>query len=151
MKQLLVSGLARAGLIENVDNIRRSAKGGPMNEMPNVLPGLPADANGPVFREPWEAHAFALTLALHQHGVFAWTEWADALARQIETAQAAGDADLGDTYYRHWLAALETLVTAKGVSGGHELARYRLAWDRAAARTPHGRPIELIADDFDPR
>ncbi len=122
-----------------------------MNEMPNVLPGLPADANGPVFREPWEAHAFALTLALHQHGVFLWTEWTDALARQIEVAQAAGDADLGDTYYRHWLAALETLVAAKGVSGGRELARYRFAWDRAAARTPHGRPIVLIADDFDSR
>ncbi|MEP6739495.1 MAG: nitrile hydratase accessory protein [Caldimonas sp.] len=113
-----------------------------------TLPGLPHNADGPVFAEPWQAHAFAMTLALHERCVFTWTEWAAALAAQIEAAQAAGDADLGDTYYRHWLAALEALVAAKGVSSAHELARYEHAWDHAADRTPHGRPIELRPDDF---
>ena len=112
------------------------------------LPGLPLDDGEPVFREPWEAHAFAMTLRLHQQGLFTWTEWADALARQIKAAQAEGDADLGDTYYRHWMAALETLVAAKGVSSAEELERWRLAWDRAADRTPHGQPIEVTAADF---
>ncbi|HEX7441237.1 MAG TPA: nitrile hydratase accessory protein [Caldimonas sp.] len=110
--------------------------------------GLPSAADGPVFREPWEAHAFALALALHQRGVFTWTEWAAALARQIEAAQARGDADLGDTYYRHWLAALEAIVAEKGAGSTDELARYCDAWDRAAKRTPHGRPIELSRADF---
>jgi len=112
------------------------------------LHGMPADGDGPVFAEPWEAHAFALAVSLQQHGLFTWSEWALALARQISAAQAAGDADLGDTYYRHWLAALETLVAAKGASSNDELARYRDAWGHAANRTPHGQPIELVEGDF---
>ena len=113
-----------------------------------LLQGMPAEAGEPVFREPWEAHAFALAVSLHERGLFTWSEWAQALAAQIAQAQAAGDADLGDTYYRHWLAALETLVAAKGASSAGELARYRHAWDHAAGRTPHGRPIELGPQDF---
>ncbi len=74
------------------------------------LPGMPLDGDRPVFNEPWEAKAFALTIALHERGLFTWPQWAAALARQIELAQAAGDADLGDTYYQHWLLALESLV-----------------------------------------
>jgi nitrile hydratase accessory protein len=82
---------------------------------PAILPDQPRDGAEPVFREPWEAQAFALAVALHQQGLFTWSEWAEALATQIATAQAAGDADLGDTYYRHWLAALEKLVAEKVV------------------------------------
>ncbi len=111
-------------------------------------PGLASGTDDPTFREPWEAHAFALALALHRRGVFTWTEWAAALARQIEAAQAHGDADLGDTYYRHWLAALEAIVAEKGAGSTDELARYRDAWDHAAERTPHGQPIELRSADF---
>ena len=33
-----------------------------------AVPGVPRDADGPVFREPWEAQAFAMTLALHERG-----------------------------------------------------------------------------------
>lgn len=119
------------------------------NMLPLALaPGMPRDADGPVFREPWEAQAFAMTLALHERGLFSWGEWAEALATQISAAQAAGDPDTGDTYYRHWLAALESLVARKGASSGDELARYRHAWDHAADRTPHGQPIELRREDF---
>ena len=113
-----------------------------------LAPGMPRDADGPVFCEPWEAQAFAMTLALHERGLFSWVEWAEALAAQIAAAQAAGDPDAGDTYYRHWLAALEGLVARKGASSGDELARYRPAWDHAADRTPHGQPIELRREDF---
>ena len=113
-----------------------------------LAPGMPRDTDGPVFREPWEAQAFAMTLALHERGLFSWVEWAEALAAQIAAAQAAGDPDAGDTYYRHWLAALEGLVARKGASSGDELARYRHAWDHAADRTPHGQPIELRREDF---
>src|SRR5882762_3159382 len=74
------------------------------------LPGIRLDADGPVFNEPWEARAFAMTVALHERGLFTWPQWADALSRQIALAQTAGDADLGDTYYQHWLRALESLV-----------------------------------------
>jgi nitrile hydratase accessory protein len=115
---------------------------------PPLLPGMPQECGDPVFVEPWQAQAFAMTLALHERGLFSWPEWAEALSQQIAAAQAAGDADLGDTYYRHWLAALEALVAAKGASSAAELARYRQAWDHAADRTPHGQPIELRPEDF---
>jgi nitrile hydratase accessory protein len=113
-----------------------------------ALPGIPCDAEGPVFREPWEAQAFAMALALHERGVFSWSEWAQALGAEIKRAQAAGDPDTGETYYRHWLATLEGLVARKGVASSETLHRYRDAWDHAADRTPHGKPIELRPEDF---
>ena len=67
---------------------------------------------------------------------------------EIGQAQAAGDPDTGETYYLHWLAALEKLVGGKGVATPDTLHRYRDAWDRACDRTPHGQPIELRAEDF---
>jgi nitrile hydratase accessory protein len=112
------------------------------------VPGIPGDAEGPVFREPWEAQAFAMTLALHERGLFTWPQWAATLADEIKRAQAAGDPDTGETYYHHWLATLERLVAEKGVTTRETLARYHDAWDRAADRTPHGQPIELRPDDF---
>jgi nitrile hydratase accessory protein len=113
-----------------------------------AVPSIPRDDHGPVFREPWEAQAFSMALALHQRGLFTWTEWAATLAAEIKRAQAAGDPDTGETYYRHWLATLERLVAEKGVASRETLTRYRDAWDRAADRTPHGTPIELSPDDF---
>ncbi|MBV9261414.1 MAG: nitrile hydratase accessory protein [Pseudolabrys sp.] len=112
------------------------------------VPGVPRDADGPVFREPWEAQAFAMALALHERGVFTWTEWASALAAEIKRAQAAGDPDTGETYYRHWLSTLERLVADKGVTTTDTLIRYRDAWDHACDRTPHGQPIGLTPADF---
>ena len=112
------------------------------------VPGLPRDADGPVFRAPWEAQAFAMALTLHGRGLFTWPEWAATLADEIKRAQAAGDPDTGETYYRHWLNALERLVADKGVADTATLERYRNAWDHAADRTPHGAPIELQPEDF---
>jgi nitrile hydratase accessory protein len=113
-----------------------------------AVPGVPRDHDGPVFREPWEAQAFAMAVALHARGLFTWTEWAASLAAEIKRAQAAGDADTGETYYRHWLATLEKLIAEKGVATADTLHRYRDAWDHAADRTPHGMPIELTPEDF---
>jgi nitrile hydratase accessory protein len=113
-----------------------------------AVPGIPRDADGPVFRAPWEAQAFAMALALNERGVFTWSEWAATLGAEIKRAQAAGDPDTGATYYRHWLAALERIVAEKGVASGATIARYRDAWGNAAERTPHGQPIALTPDDF---
>ncbi|MFA6266631.1 MAG: nitrile hydratase accessory protein [Pseudolabrys sp.] len=112
------------------------------------VPGVPQDADGPVFREPWQAQAFAMALALHERGLFTWGEWAATLSDEIKRAQAAGDPDTGETYYMHWLAALERLVAEKGVASRDTLHQYRDAWDHACDRTPHGKPIELTPADF---
>jgi nitrile hydratase accessory protein len=122
-----------------------------MNEMTDTpaldrLPLLPRDREGPVFAEAWQAQAFAMTIELSRQGRFTWSEWAQALAAEIAAAQARGDADLGDTYYHHWLAALERLVAAKDLVGASDLAARKEAWREAAAHTEFGQPIVLDRD-----
>ena len=107
------------------------------------LPDLPCNAEGPVFRAPWEAQAFAMAVALHQKGLFTWPEWAAMLSTEIRAAQEAGDPDTGETYYRHWLNALEKLAIAKGAASAAALSETADAWNRAARSTPHGQPITL--------
>ena len=113
-----------------------------------AMPGILRGPEGPVFRELWEAQAFAMALALHERGLFNWGEWTAVLGDEIKRAQAGGDPDTGETYYRHWVAALERIVAEKGVTDAAALVRYRAAWDRAAARTAHGAPIVLQPEDF---
>jgi nitrile hydratase accessory protein len=108
-----------------------------------ALPALPRDAQGPVFKAPWEAQAFAMTVSLHARGAFTWREWADALARELAAAVARGEPDDGSHYYEHWLAALEKLVAGKNLVAGQEMQRRVDEWDAAARATPHGKPIEL--------
>ncbi len=115
---------------------------------PSPLPGQPAEDGEPVFREPWEAHAFAMAVRLHERGLFTWTQWATTLAEEIARARDDGDPDTGDTYYHHWLAALERLVAETGAASAAEQHRTQEAWRRAAERTPHGRPIELRPADY---
>jgi len=110
---------------------------------PSELAGIPRDADGPVFRAPWEAQAFGLALALHDRGCFTWREWTEALAAEIKAAAAHGAPDDGTRYYEFWLAALEKLATAKGLTDAVELLQRKNAWDAAARATPHGKPIEL--------
>ena len=107
------------------------------------LPAIPRDDGGPVFREPWEAQAFALAVQLHAAGHFTWKEWAARLAAEIAAARARGEVDDGSRYYRHWLAGLEAIAAEKGLVTAGELSARRDAWDRAARETPHGQPIEL--------
>jgi nitrile hydratase accessory protein len=122
-----------------------------MNEVRHIaaeMPGIPRGPEGPVFRAPWEAQAFAIVVALHEQGLFTWPEWAASLAEEIKRAQAAGDPDTGETYYHHWLAALERVVAQKGAADPVTIARYCAAWQHAAQRTPHGSPITLSTEDF---
>ena len=108
-----------------------------------ALPALPRDDTGPVFKAPWEAQAFAMTLSLHARGVFTWREWAGALAAELAAAAARGEPDDGTHYYEYWLAALEKLIAGKRLIAGAELERRVDEWDAAAQATPHGKPIEL--------
>lgn len=117
----------------------------PATERLAALPRLPHDSGGPVFAEPWEAQAFALAVRLSELGHFTWKEWAAALADELKAAAARGEPDDGSRYYHHWLAALERLVTAKGLTDPPALRARKEAWADAYRHTPHGRPIELRA------
>ncbi|PYR87960.1 MAG: nitrile hydratase accessory protein [Acidobacteria bacterium] len=107
------------------------------------LPRLPRDADGPVFAEPWQAQAFALAVKLSEQGHFTWKEWSAALASELQSATDRGEPDDGAHYYEHWLAALERLAQAKGLTNGEALAARKEAWAEAYRRTPHGKPVEL--------
>ena len=136
----------------------------------SLFSGQPTENGEPVFKEPWEAQAFSLVIALHESGVFSWDEWSDALAQAIRrdlhpggveevvqrvseaVAEGAGEKtsermeekeDRRDIYYQHWLAALEHLAIAKGLSEVGELALRVHAWREAYLVTPHGQPVEL--------
>ena len=140
----------------------------------SLFPDQPAENGEPVFKEPWEAQAFSLVIALHESGVFSWDEWSDVLAQAIcrglhpgggeEVVQRVSEAvaedageeagkkptermaekeDRSDSYYQHWLAALEHLAIAKGLSGAGELAQRVQAWREAYLATPHGQPVVL--------
>ena len=117
--------------------IDRAAVARALPALQEELPSLPHDAEDPVFNAPWEAQAFAMTLALHERGVFTWKEWAQSLAEVI------GEADTGEHYYRHWLVALERMAARKSLVTEALLQQRRQQWDEAARRTPHGKPIEL--------
>ena len=108
-----------------------------------ALPHLLRNEGGPVFAEPWQAQAFALAVKLSEQGYFTWKEWAAALAHELQAAANRGDPDDGSRYYEHWLAALEGLVTAKGLAEPTALVLRKEAWTEAYRNTPHGRPVEL--------
>ena len=106
---------------------------------------LPRDAEGPVFAEPWQAEAFALTVRLHEAGCFTWPEWAAALAAVLRDVRDRGEADDGAHYSHHWLTALERLITAKQVLSTADIDRRKAAWTQAYLATPHGQPVERPA------
>ena len=124
----------------------------PVNENPppnitlNALQSvdsIPREGNEPVFRAPWEAEVFALCLSLYEQDLFTWKEWANALSTTIDDAQQAGDPDLGDTYYLHWLKTLERMVVDKQLGNAEQLGQLYQSWATAASATRHGDPIEL--------
>jgi nitrile hydratase accessory protein len=119
----------------------------PDNERLAALPQLPRDTGGPVFAEPWQAQAFALAVKLSEQGHFTWKEWAAALADELKAAADRGEPDNGTDYYRHWLATLERLATAKGLTNTAALVERKEAWADAYRHTPHGKPVELGAMD----
>ena len=114
-------------------------------ELIRELNEIPRDDEGPVFNEPWEASAFALAVRLSEEGRFTWQEWATALSVEITRAQKGGDPDLGNTYYEHWVAALERLCAEKALVEQSDMDQRKEDWRKAFLNTPHGKPIELSA------
>ena len=113
------------------------------SERLQALPRLPRDKDGPVFAEPWQAQAIALAVKLSEQGHFTWKEWAAALANELNAARTRGEPDDGSHYYDHWLAALEHLVTAKGLADSATLVARKEAWANVYRSTPHGMPVKL--------
>jgi nitrile hydratase accessory protein len=109
------------------------------------VPTLPLEEQGPVFAEPWQAQAFAMAVRLSAEGHFTWKEWAATLAEELKAVADRGETDDGSRYYEHWLAALERLVAAKGLTDSAAMLARKEAWADAYRHTPHGKPVELVA------
>jgi nitrile hydratase accessory protein len=107
-------------------------------------PQLPKSTDGePVFPEPWTAEAFAMTVHLHERGLFAWSEWAEVLSAELHKPGRAVD---GSDYFDCWVAALSALLVNKGIADAAAILSLQESWQRAAEATPHGKPIELSND-----
>ena len=111
------------------------------------LPSPPRDDDGPTFGEPWQAQAFGLAVRLSAEGHFTWKEWAASLGEELKAAADRGEPDDGSRYYEHWLAALERLVTCKGLTDTAALTARKEAWADAYRHTPHGQPVVLRKTD----
>ena len=74
-----------------------------------------------VFREPWHAQLFAITIALHESGVMSWTDWSDMLAEEIAARAPVPGSDPEDEYYGSWQTALERLLQSRNLVEGSEL------------------------------
>ena len=73
-------------------------------------------------------------MKLSQQGHFTWKEWAAALAGELKAAADRGEPDDGSRYYDHWLAALEKLVTSRGLADSAALHERKEALARFGAR-----------------
>jgi nitrile hydratase accessory protein len=102
---------------------------------------LPVCADGDmVFKEPWEAKAFAIVVTLSRNGCFAWPEWVDCFSRHVAEAtkvEAAGGR--AKTYYEQWADAAEELLVSKGVTSYEQLFARRFG--AIAPSDSHGRKL----------
>lgn len=96
---------------------------------------LPERDEDVAFAEPWQAQVFAMAVKLSEAGHFSWSEWSEALGREVSACEQPG--------YEQWLSALEGLLVGKGLMSEAERQARIAAWDEAARATPHGQPILL--------
>ena len=80
--------------------------------------GAPRKNGELVFEAPWEGRAFGMAVALSDRHVYHWDEFRSHLIDEITMADASS---AGTTYYERWTAALEALLTARGVITRAEL------------------------------
>lgn len=116
-----------------------------MSDLQNTLEqiAIPRNEEGPVFDEPWQAQAFALTVKLNEAGHFTWSEWADIFGAEIAKATKEGRGCGNEDYYMCWLAALETIVSVKNILSREQLFSRKEEWQHANAHTEYGKPIKL--------
>lgn len=95
------------------------------------------------FRNSWEAEAFAMGNLLIKNGFITVHEWVEIFSQEILKAQAKGDPDRGDTYYNHWMNALERILMERGVVDQASLVKQQQLWGLARKNTPHGVALSL--------
>lgn len=113
----------------------------------DTLPIAESLRDGPAipFAEPWQARAFAIAVVASRQGCFTWSEWTQALGRELQRAADADSRIAAASYFDCWLSALQSLLVGGGAIGQAELHERRHAWEDAYRSTPHGKPVSLPA------
>ena len=87
-------------------------------------PAAPPRKNGElVFQAPWESRLFGVTISLHRAGLFTWDEFRDRLIEEIAAWEGQRRPQAEWSYYARWAAALERLLTSKGLCESGDVAR----------------------------
>ena len=107
------------------------------------IPPLIKDNGDPVFRDSWEAEAFAIGNLLIKQGFLSCSEWVEIFSQEIKAAQAQGDPDRGDTYFSHWCSALERICVERGLTNWGDYQEQLDLWHQAVLNTPHGIPLAI--------
>lgn len=91
-----------------------------------------------VFREPWQARAFAMTIALSERGLFSLREFQAALVNRVHSFEKSACLAGTDDYYTTWIQALEDLLASKDLLPEGRLAFFEhLVVDDAESRKLH--------------
>lgn len=88
---------------------------------------IEAEADEPVFHEDWERRMFALMLACFAGGQYNVDEFRHGIERMGASKY------LDTTYYEHWLASVERLLTEKGVLTKDEIEARKAELAKEAA------------------
>ena len=95
------------------------------------------------FDEPWHAEVFAVTVHLSEQNLFSWTEWTDAIGKQINKSELTRPIDGSNDYYNVWLHALIELISTKGITDAEAILELQNQWADAYRNSPHGKPVKI--------
>ena len=82
----------------------------------------PPMANGEVlFEAPWQGRVFGMAVALHEAGVFAWSEFQANLIEVVGAWDRDNEARDPYEYYDHFQSALSQLLASKALVSESDL------------------------------
>lgn len=83
--------------------------------------GGSSDGEEPTFDSPAQARAFGLVVALSREGAFEWNAFRDELIDRIAGDDGSLETETEQSYYDHWLEAIERLLDENGYVSPAEL------------------------------
>ena len=98
--------------------------------------------NEAAFAEPWQAQVMALAFAAAEKGMFTSAQWSEALGAELRKTES----DDRTSYYQAALRTLEALLIASGNLARANITLREQQWRQAYLGTPHGMPVELVAE-----
>ena len=99
-----------------------------------------------VFETPWHAELFAITVHLHNKGVFCWPDWTARFSHALAIAGAHHSLDGSNDYYDVWLDTFIQFMAEQGVTDEIAIDGMSEKWRKAFLHTPHGMPVTLAEE-----